>query len=186
MSTVRHDVVEGRATQSPRKHKGWRWVIWITLIAFVVLLVVGEVMLKRAEPILKGRVIETLSTRFNSHVELDDLQVSLIKGLAVSGKGLRIYAPDDVVAAGAKDPLIAVQQFEFHAGSDRFVPEADARRGSARAGPGNQHPAQIHAATERGEVPASWQDQDRCGRDRVRRFSAGDWHRQAEQGSQGI
>jgi hypothetical protein len=91
-------------------------VIWIAAIAAVVLLVVGEVMLKRAEPILKGRLIETLSTRFNSRVELDDLQVSLIKGLAVSGKGLRIFLPDDVVAAGAKDPLFAVRQFEFHAG----------------------------------------------------------------------
>src|SRR5580698_7413999 len=89
--------------------------MWMALIALVVLLVVGEVMLKRAGPILKGRVIETLSTRFNSRVELDDLQVSLIKGLAVSGKGLRIYAPDDVVAAGAKDPLFVVRQFEFHA-----------------------------------------------------------------------
>ncbi len=116
MSTVKNDVVEGRSTQNPQKHKVWRWVIWIAVIAAVVLLVVGEVMLKRAEPILKGRVIETLSTRFNSRVELDDLQVSLIKGLAVSGKGLRIFPPDDVVAAGAKDPLIAVRQFDFHAG----------------------------------------------------------------------
>src|ERR1700728_4526606 len=89
--------------------------MWIALIALVVLLVVGEVMLKRAEPILKGRVIETLSTRFNSRVELDDLEVSLVKGLAVTGKGLRIYAPDDVVAAGAKDPLFVVRQFQFHA-----------------------------------------------------------------------
>jgi hypothetical protein len=77
---------------------------------------VGEVMLKRAEPILKGRVIETLRARFDSRVELDTLQVSIIRGLAVSGKGLRIFPPDDVVAAGAKDPLIAIQQFEFHAG----------------------------------------------------------------------
>ena len=72
-------------------------------------------MLRRATPILKGRVIETLSTRFNSHVELDDFQVSLVKGLAVSGNGLRIFAPDDVVAAGAKDPIISVQRFDFHA-----------------------------------------------------------------------
>jgi hypothetical protein len=75
LSTV-NDVVDDRAELSPREHKRWRWVIWIALIAAVVLLVVGEVMLKRAEPILKGRVIETLSTRFNSRVELDDLQVS--------------------------------------------------------------------------------------------------------------
>jgi hypothetical protein len=114
LSTV-NDVVDDREKLSPREHKRWRWVIWVALIAVVVLLVVGEVMLRRAEPILKGRVIETLSTRFNSRVELDDLQVSLIKGLAVSGKGLRIYNPDDVVAAGAKDPLFVVRQFEFHA-----------------------------------------------------------------------
>jgi AsmA-like C-terminal region len=102
--------------QGPRNHKGWRITIWITLCALVVLLVVGEVMFKRAEPILKGRVIETLSSRFDSRVELDDLQVSFIKGLAVSGRGLRIFSPDDVVAAGAKDPLIAVREFDFHAG----------------------------------------------------------------------
>ncbi len=114
MSTVRNDVPQGRATQGPRKHKVWRWVLLTALIALVVLLVVGEVMLKRAEPILKGRVIETLSTHFNSHVDLDDLQVSIVKGLAVTGKGLRIYAPDDVVAAGAKNPIFVVQEFEFH------------------------------------------------------------------------
>ena len=68
MEVGRHRLREGT--------KRWRWVIWIAVIAAVVLLVVSEVMLKRAEPILKGRVIETLSTRFNSHVELDDLQVS--------------------------------------------------------------------------------------------------------------
>jgi H+/Cl- antiporter ClcA len=107
---------KAKARRKSRNHKGWRWAIWIALVAVVVLLVVGEVMLKRAEPILKGRVIETLRARFDGRVELDDLQVSLIKGLAVSGKGLRIFAPDDVVAAGAKDPVIAVQEFEFHAG----------------------------------------------------------------------
>jgi hypothetical protein len=90
--------------------------MWITLVSVAVLAVVAEVMLKRAEPILKGRVIETLSARFDSHVELDDLQVSVVRGLAVTGKGLRIFAPDDVVAAGAKDPIIAVQEFDFRAG----------------------------------------------------------------------
>ena len=99
-----------------RKHKGWRLALWISLVAIAVLLVVGEVMLKRAAPILKGRVIETLSTRFDSRVELDQLDVSIIKGLAVSGKGLRIFAPDDVVAAGFKTPVIAIQEFDFHAG----------------------------------------------------------------------
>ena len=61
-------------------------------------------------------MIETLSQRFNSRVELEDLQVSLIRGLEVSGKGLRIFPSDDVVAAGAKPPLFAIQSFHFHAG----------------------------------------------------------------------
>jgi AsmA-like C-terminal region len=116
LGTVKNLVPQGQNAKSSRGHKVWRWVAWIALGTSVVLLVAGEVMLKKAEPILKGRVIETLSTRFDGRVELDNLQVSLIKGLAVSGQGLRIFAPDDVVAAGAKQPVIAVQQFEFHAG----------------------------------------------------------------------
>lgn len=72
-------------------------------------------MLHRAEPILRGRIIETLSTRFDSRVDLDRLHVSVLSGLEVSGDGLRIYPPDDIVAAGAKDPLISLQHFTFHA-----------------------------------------------------------------------
>src|ERR1700761_6972790 len=103
-------------TRAPKRRKGWRLALWIVLSALVVLVVVGEVVIRRAAPILKGRVIETLSTRFNGKVDLDDLDVSLIKGLDVSGKGLRIFAPDDLVAAGAKDPVIAVNEFDFHIG----------------------------------------------------------------------
>ncbi|MEA3004808.1 MAG: hypothetical protein QOI94_77, partial [Acidobacteriaceae bacterium] len=115
MGAIKNYVLHDNITQSPKKHNGRRLFFWIVLVSLIVLLVVGEVILRRAAPILKGRVIETLSTRFNSHVELDDLQVSLIKGLAVSGNGLRIFAPDDVVAAGAKAPIIDVPRFEFHA-----------------------------------------------------------------------
>jgi hypothetical protein len=78
--------------------------------------IIADVVLRHAGPILKGRVIETLSTRFESKVELDKLDVSLLHGLQVSGEGLRIYPPDDVIAAGATDPLIAVQHFDFRAG----------------------------------------------------------------------
>ncbi|HTD97481.1 MAG TPA: AsmA-like C-terminal region-containing protein [Edaphobacter sp.] len=89
---------------------------WVFLfVAVVVVAVVVEVVVHRAEPILKGRVIETLSTRFESRVEMDGFHVSVLKGLEVSGDGLRIYAPDDVVAAGAKDPLILLKHFSFHA-----------------------------------------------------------------------
>jgi hypothetical protein len=98
-----------------KRRRVWRWIFASLLIAVVVLAVIGEVMVRRAAPILKGRVIETLSTRFNSRVELDGLDVSVVKGLEVSGKGLRIFPEDEVVAAGATEPLIALGRFSFHA-----------------------------------------------------------------------
>jgi hypothetical protein len=98
-----------------KRRRVWTWVLASLLIAVVILGVVGEVMVDRAAPILKGRLIETLSTRFNSRVELDGLDVSLAKGLEISGHGLRIFPEDEVVAAGATQPLIALGHFSFHA-----------------------------------------------------------------------
>jgi hypothetical protein len=105
--------VEARGVS--RRRRVWTWIVASLLIAVVVLGVIGEVMVHRAAPILKGRVIETLSTRFNSRVELDGLDVSVMNGLEVSGNGLRIFPEDEVVAAGATEPLIALGSFSFHA-----------------------------------------------------------------------
>jgi len=93
----------------------WLWVIAPVLISGTVVAVIAAIMMRRAEPILKGRVIETLSARFDSRVELDGFHVMVAKGLEVSGDGLRIFPPDDVVAAGAKGPLISLGHFSFHA-----------------------------------------------------------------------
>jgi hypothetical protein len=87
----------------------------IVSLSVLTLGLVFQIMLDRAAPILRGRVIETLSTRFDSKVELDWVNVSVLNGLAVSGRGLRIYPPDDVMAAGAAHPLIAIDNFDFHA-----------------------------------------------------------------------
>jgi hypothetical protein len=100
---------------SSGKRRIWKWLGISLLLSVVALAIVAEIMLRRAGPILKGRVVETLSTRFNSKVELDTLDVSLFHGLQVSGAGLRIYPPDDVVAAGANYPILALRQFSFHA-----------------------------------------------------------------------
>jgi hypothetical protein len=98
-----------------KRRKVWTWILVSLLIAVAVLGVIGEVVVHRAAPILKGRVIETLSTRFNSRVEMDGFNVSLVKGLEVYGGGLRIFPQDEVVAAGATEPLIALEHFSFHA-----------------------------------------------------------------------
>jgi hypothetical protein len=88
----------------------------LSLVTAISLVIVGAVMIHLAGPILKGRIIETLSTRFNSRVELDSLNVSVLRGLEVFGDRLRIYPPNAVVAAGVKRPLIAVEHFSFHSG----------------------------------------------------------------------
>src|ERR1700731_5005089 len=104
----------GPAETSSRRRKVWRWVGISGLLAVAVLAVGGEVMVHRATPIRKGRVIETLSTQFNSKVELDGFDASVLKGFEVEGSGLRIFPPDDVMAAGADKPLIALRPFTFH------------------------------------------------------------------------
>ncbi len=93
----------------------FQWILVSAALVLIGIAIAADVMLHRAAPILKGRVIETLSTRFNSRVELDGFHVSMVKGLEVSGDGLRIYPPDDVVAAGATRPLISLAHFSFHA-----------------------------------------------------------------------
>lgn len=92
-----------------------RWVIPAALIAIAVPIMVVQIAIRRAEPILKGRVVETLRARFGSDVQLDDLQVNVLHGVNVSGGGLRIYPSGEVMASGYRTPVIAVRQFDFHA-----------------------------------------------------------------------
>ena len=79
--------------------------------------VIARLVVDRAQPILRARVIETLSNRFKSKVELATLNVSVIKGLEVSGGGLKIYGPTDPnpYAPGVQ-ALISLQEFHFHTG----------------------------------------------------------------------
>jgi hypothetical protein len=42
----------------------------------------------------EARIAQTLEARFNGRVELDDLDVSALHGIEVSGGGLRIYPVD--------------------------------------------------------------------------------------------
>jgi hypothetical protein len=85
------------------------------LLAAAAFTIAAEILVHHATPILKGRILETLSTRFNARVELDEVDVSVFRGLQVSGHGLRIFAPNDIVFAGTTRPLFSVRQFSFHA-----------------------------------------------------------------------
>lgn len=94
----------------------WAWIGIGIAFTLLVLAISITVVLRQAGPILKGRVVESLSARFDSRVELDYLTVSFRLGLEASGNGLRIFPTDPVVKAGATKPLLEVDHFAFHAG----------------------------------------------------------------------
>ena len=81
------------------------------------MVVLGAIVISHAEPILRERVTETLSTRFHSKVELDGFHVSVFRGFQVSGEGLRLYGDTDANTHQVGiQPLIAVAEFRFRTG----------------------------------------------------------------------
>lgn len=100
---------QGNKTKKRRRHPFLFWTLAILLL-FAISLIIGlEIVLHRAEPILKARVIDTLSTRFHSRVEMDTFHVSIWKGVEVRGGGLKLYP----YALSSSGPLIALENFSF-------------------------------------------------------------------------
>jgi hypothetical protein len=93
---------------------------WLALVLLVCVAVAGAALiwaLRHAEPILQARVIETLSARFQSRVELSSFHVSISRGLRVWGGGLKIFGKTDVnIHQPGTQPIIAVDEFQFGAG----------------------------------------------------------------------
>ena len=104
-----------------RKRTSWMWIGGVVLLVSVVFLVAVMVMFHRAEPTLRVMVIQTLSTRFKSKVELDTFHVSPIQGLEVSGGGLRIFGETDPNShEPGFQPIMNVAEFRFHMGIRDF------------------------------------------------------------------
>lgn len=99
----------------PRRGRILIWILLAMLLVTAGAVIAARIVIRRAQPILKARVIETLQDRFKSKVELDGFDASVDGGIAVTGHGLRIFAPADVMAAGASAPVISIDTFEFHA-----------------------------------------------------------------------
>ena len=71
-------------------------------------------MLSRAEPILRAEIVETLSVRFHSRVELGELRVWIANGVHVQGGGLKIFGLTDPNPwAPGVQPLIEIGAFHF-------------------------------------------------------------------------
>ena len=128
----------------PRRLRRWVWwVTWIAIACVVTFLAVLAWVAHNAEPILRQRVIANLEQRFQSHVELDELHISVFKGLQVSGAGLRIDQPgrQDTASVAAESgsaqtpgdtfnarinaaPLISVRSFSFRTGVRQLMEPA--------------------------------------------------------------
>jgi hypothetical protein len=100
-----------------------RWLIAVATalgICLIVLAVAAEYVARHAGPLLRSSVVATLSSRFNSPVQLDAFDISVAKGLQVHGRGLRIFylagptQPDLAQKQGLPaSPMLSVNDFTF-------------------------------------------------------------------------
>ena len=99
----------------PRKSRLGRVLVGVALVLlliFAAVFTVIAVYFHRAEPILRARVVETLSTRFDSRVGLATFDVTVFHGFEVSGGGLKLYPKH----LDMQQPLFSVDKFSFRTG----------------------------------------------------------------------
>jgi hypothetical protein len=106
-----------RAPAARRRRRLWPWVAGFLVIVASAIFIEAHHFITHAQSILRARVIETLSARFKTKVELAELDVWLADGLNVSGKGLNIFGPTDPnPSEPGVQALISVEEFRFHTG----------------------------------------------------------------------
>ena len=105
------------STRTTNRHRRKRLWEWIGIFAFIGLAITAgtvRFVIARAQPILRARVIDTLSNRFDSKVELESFHVSVLDGIVVSGGGLKLFGKDDPNSyEPGVQPLISIQEFRF-------------------------------------------------------------------------
>ena len=102
-------------TPASRRLRKWHWLLAFVVVCLAVVAFCVRLVIARAEPILRNRVIETLSTRFESRVDLTELHVWIDSGVNVQGRGLRIYgATDPNPWETGVQPLLQIDEFRFH------------------------------------------------------------------------
>jgi hypothetical protein len=97
-----------------RRSPSWHWIVVFLLILTAASGVWIWIVLARAQPILRAKIVDTLSARFHSRVELADLHVLIANGVRVQGGGLKIYGVTDPNPwAPGVQPLIEIGAFRF-------------------------------------------------------------------------
>jgi len=97
-----------------RRVREWRWAIGVLVVILTVVAICMRIVIVRAQPILRSRVIETLSTRFKNRVDLPEIHVWVANGVHVSGYGLKIFGATDPNAwEPGVQPLLEIEEFHF-------------------------------------------------------------------------
>jgi hypothetical protein len=84
-------------------------------VAAVLLLIIATLLLEHhAEPIVRSRIVSTLEARYHTTVELDQVTVSVLRGLQVDGRGLRVMAVGDHARLKpGGPPMLQAREFQF-------------------------------------------------------------------------
>ena len=98
-----------------RRHRRLMWAGGALLLLLVAAAIAVTMALHRAEPYLRARIVAALEQHFHARVELDTFHVSVMNGLWVEGKGLRIWPSSTATLAASGAPLIRLAEFRFHA-----------------------------------------------------------------------
>lgn len=113
----------GMSASFRRRHRVLKWVGCGVLAVIVALAVAASIVIRRAEPFVRARIVAALEEHFHARVELDSFHLSLGSGLWAEGKGLRIWPPAQVAGVlvpgpaatvTADQPLIRLDSFRFH------------------------------------------------------------------------
>jgi hypothetical protein len=111
--------------QVRRRRLGVKIAAAVLVTVAVALAAVAGYLAAHAGPLLRESVVRSLAAQFHSPVELDGLTVSVVRGLVVEGKGLRVVylgGPDRPDAAQVRaqqeheplPPQLRVDRFRFH------------------------------------------------------------------------
>lgn len=160
-----------RLTPRARRSRFRRILLWTSIVLAVLIvatIIAGDIALRRIGPIVKAKVIASLSARFDSRVELASFHVSTVRGFEISGDGLKLW-PNHL---SMPEPLLQVDHFSFHilgwqqliqtpnyinvvrvSGLEIHIPPKNERAHLPRLGPGTPSVAPPVPAAEDDENP---------------------------------
>lgn len=95
-----------------RRKKFWLWIAAAAGAVFVALTIAGIVIGNRLEPMARDKIVEYLSEKFDSDIELRELNIRLFPRVHVVGKGVvfRWKRRTDI------PPMVELGEFSFHVG----------------------------------------------------------------------